>query len=271
MAKKETKEVSTQLSAEQLAILDSSYPVEDSFSSVMLPRLGMYSQDKMEGKGKDKKVTAEAGIFYTERQTEKLDANGKKVWEKSELDTEIEAIILYERKQLSFYDGEKYTSSPIYDNDSQAIPLFRDRKEIDRGTPAELKGREEYQGKSAKGKDISKLEDIKVLYVLLDGDVYQMNLRGTSMYAFKTYKKSFQPNRFLTRMNSESKINGKIEWNQMTFEAVRPINSDEGDTVIAHIADIKKAVEAQAAFYAGRSASSSKAVAKKPSEDDDDF
>lgn len=260
MSKKETA-LSTQLSEEQLAILDASYPVEDSFNRVLLPRLGMASQDVTEGKGKNMKVTTEAGTFFTDRPTDEKDGNGKLLWEKDEIGTEIEAIILYERKQLKFFDGEKYTSSPIYDSNDQIIPLFKDKVEVDRGTPDELKGRKEYQGTSAKGKAISKLEDNKILYVLYNDEVYQMNLRGTSMYAFMTYKRSVQPNKVLTLMGSESKENGAIAWNQMTFENVRSITAKEADTVIEHLKKINDSINAERAFYTAKgTATDSKAL-----------
>src|ERR1035437_7623570 len=171
-----SKELVTKLNEEQLVQLENSYPVETSFNRILLPRLSMISQDKTEGKGKAMKVVAEAGTFQTEVQTEEVDENGKKVWEKKELGTEIEAVILYERKQLRFYDSanENYTSSPIYDNEDQIVPLFCDKAEVARGTPAELKAIPAYQGLSAKGKPISKLEENRILYVLLDEVVYQM-------------------------------------------------------------------------------------------------
>ena len=252
MSKKETT-LAVKMTDEQVALLQSSYPIETSFNRILLPRLGFYSQDQTEGNGKAMKVIAEAGTFYTDTQSDEEEENeeGKmvKLWKKEEIGTEIEAIILYERRQLKYFDGEKYTSSPIYDTDEQIIPLFRDKMEVDRGTPAELKARKEYQGLSAKGKPISKLEDNKILYVLLNETLYQLNLRGTSMYAFMTYKRKVTPNMVLTKMNSEAKENGAISWSQITFEDVRPISKDEADIVVKHLREIKEAVEAEKAFY----------------------
>lgn len=270
MSKKETG-LSTKLSEEQMAILDSSYPVETGFNRVLLPRFGMVSQDVMEGKGKQMKVVTEAGTFFIEKQMDEVDADGKKKWERAELGKETEAIILFERKQIKFYDGEKYTSSPIFDTNDQVLPLFRDKIEVDRGLPEELKKRAIYQGKSAKGKDISKLEDNKILYVLYEGEVYQMNLRGTSMYSFMTYKKGVQPNKVLTRMNSEAKENGSTAWNQMTFESVRPINGKEADVVIQHLKDIKAAIDAEKAFYSSRAPKIDKEKAMAVRVKDEDF
>jgi hypothetical protein len=243
------KEISTQVSAEELAILKDSYPVEEGFSRILLPRLEFVSQDQTEGKGKNMKVTVEAGTFFTSEQTNEEDEDGKKVWKKDEIGKEVDVIVLYERKQLKFYDGEKYVSSPIYDTEDQILPLFKDKAEIDRGTPAELKSRPQYQGKSAKGKDISKLEENKILYVLYEDKMYQLSIRGTSMYAFKEYKKTVTPNAVVTTMDSIPKENGSTAWNQITYTEKRIINREEMDTVVSLIKDIKDGIEAEKSFY----------------------
>lgn len=264
---KESKELSTKVDEQMLAELKASYPVEATFNRILLPRLGLVSQDVTEGKGKSMKVVTEAGTFYIETQTEELDENGKKKWERTEIGTELDAIILFERKQLRFYDSstETYTSSPIYDTDDQVIPLFKDKAEIDRGTPAELRSRAQYQGVSAKGKPMSKLEENRILYVLVDDTVYQLNLRGTSMYAFMTYKRTVVPNTVVTHLSSDAQANGSIAWNQMAFEVNRPITAAEARIVIGHINEIKGSIEAEKQFYAGQNATP---VAAK---NDDDF
>jgi len=256
-----TKEIAKAISAEELAMLKDSYPVEQGLSRIMLPRLEFVSQDQKEGKGKSMKVTVEAGTFFTSNQSDEVDEDGKKVWEKDEIGKEVKVIILYERKQLKFYDGEGYVSSPIYDTDDQVIPLFKDKAEIDRGTPAELKARPQYQGKSAKGKDISKLEENKVLYVLYKDELYQLSIRGTSMYAFRDYKKTVTPNAVVTTLNSVPKENGSTAWNQITYTEDRIINGTELPLVMESIAKIKTAVEMEKAYYGE----------KAPSQADKDF
>jgi hypothetical protein len=256
-----TKEIQKAISAEELAMLKDSYPVEQGLSRIMLPRLEFVSQDQTEGKGKSMKVTVEAGTFFTSSQSDEVDEDGKKVWAKDEIGKEVSVIILYERKQLKFYDGEGYVSSPIYDTDDQVIPLFKDKTEIDRGTPAELKSRSQYQGKSAKGKDISKLEENKVLYVLYKDELYQLSIRGTSMYAFRDYKKTVTPNAVVTTLNSVPKENGSTAWNQITYTEDRTINSTELPLVMESIAKIKTAVEMEKAYYGE----------KAPSQVDKDF
>ncbi len=243
-------ELANVMSQDTLALLRESFPVEPSFNRTLLPRLSLVSQDVTEGKGKAMKVITEAGTFLTEKETEEKNEAGKKIWAKEEIGTEIEAIIFFKRKQLKFYDGEKYTSSPVYDTDDQIIPLFKDKQEVDRGTPAELKSRPIYQGKSAKGKDISKLEENRVLYVLYKGEPYQMNLRGNSMYAFMSYSKSVVIPSVVTKMSSEAKENGAIAWNQMTFEAVRSLNEKEGQEVVIRLKEAVESIKQEKEYFA---------------------
>jgi hypothetical protein len=245
-----TKQISTVVSQEALEILKESYPVEAGYNKIILPRLGLISQDKTEGKGKSMKVIAEAGMFFTEVQTEEKDEDGKTIWQKDEIGTDTEVIILYQRKQLKLYDEatEKYTSSPIYDTDDEVLPLFCDKKEITRGTPADLKEKYKYTDKTGKVK--SALEDNRILYVLKDGVAYQMNLRGSSMYSFLTYSRKILPPAVVTKLSSEAKEKGEIAWNQMTFTKVRDITAEEAVDVTAKVKEIKFAVEAEKAQYA---------------------
>jgi len=140
-----TKAIAKKVDDKVLAQLQESYPVEPKTNKILLPRLALVTQDKTEGKGKAMKVVAEAGTFFIERQTDEVTDEGKQVWEKEELGEEIEGIILFQRKQLRFYDEgtEQYTSSPVYDMDDEVLPLWCDRNEVDRGTPKELKSRKE--------------------------------------------------------------------------------------------------------------------------------
>lgn len=238
-------------SEEELAQLDGSYPVEKGYNRILLPRLEYSSQNVTEGKGKNLKVVTEAGTFATSVQTDEEDENGKKIWTRTELGKEIEVIIVYERRQLKFYDGEKYVSSPIFDTDTQVLPLFRDKVEVDRGTPSELKARPRYQGKSAKGKDISKLEENKVLYVLYDGTMYQLSIRGTSMYAFQAYKRTVQPNKVVTVLNSESRENGSTVWNAITWKNKRALTSDELKAVVEWLDTITQAIKTEQEYFQG--------------------
>jgi hypothetical protein len=243
-----TKEIAVAPSEEAIAELRSSFPVTVGFTKTFLPRISFASQDQTEGKGKSLTVTAEAGTFFTEIQ------GADKEWTKEALGVSIEGTILYYRKQLKFYDSsdEKYTSSPVYDNDDESVILFKDKKQVDKGTPAELKARPQYQGVSAKGKPISKLEENRILYVLYKDAVYQMSLRGTSMYSFLTYARTTLPPSVLTKFNSEPKQNGATEWNQMTFEVVRPLDAEEVAVVMSKTKEIIEAVEMEKAFYSSK-------------------
>lgn len=242
-----TKEIQTTLTAEQKALLGQLTPQEQGFTRISLPRLGMYSQDKFEGKGKSAVLVKEAGMFYTEVPPTEKDGE----WAKQEIGTLMDGIVLYHRKQLSYYDNatEKYTSSPIYDTPEDVVPLFMDGKEVHRGTTAELKSKYAYTDPDD-GKVKSKLEDMRVLYILKDGQVYQMTLRGSSMWAFSKYAKSCLVSSVLTRFCSEAKENGSIAWNQMTFDAVREITPEEASVVIDNITKITNAIAEEKAYFA---------------------
>lgn len=234
-----------------MALLSDSYPVDASGSRISLPRLGMVSQDKMEKVGKTVKLVAEAGTFFTERPTDEENENGKKVWSHDEVGTEIEGIILFQRKQLKMYDSNtsEFSSTPIYDNEDEVLPLFTNRAESARGTPRELKAKFEFIDPKS-GKKKSKLEDNVVLYVQYEDDVYQLTLRGTSMYAFKKYSQGTLPPSVITVFNSESKENGSTAWNQMTFKAKRKLSQEEALEVLSKVKEIKDTVRAEKSQYA---------------------
>jgi hypothetical protein len=240
-----TKAVSTVVSQEVLAQLQESYPVEQGTNRISLPRISYVSQDKTEGKGKAMKVVTEAGTFFTEEQTDELDENGKKLWEKSEIGTELDAIIFYQRKQLKMYDEatEKYTSSGVYDSDTETVKLWCDKKEVASGTPEELKKKYKYTDKA--GKEKSALEENRLLYVLMNEKVYQLTLRGSSMYSFLSYRKNVLPVGVVTHISSEPKEKGDIQWNQMTFTVVRPINADEATDILEKVSALKFAIGAE--------------------------
>lgn len=254
MAKKDTALV-TAPSEEVLDELRASYPVEESHTRTRFPRLGLFSQDVVEGKGKAMKVVTEAGTFFTERMTGEEDENGKKVFEKTELGDAIDGIILYERKQLRYYDKDTntFTNSPVFDGNDEVVPLFSNKAEVDRGTPAELKAK--YPGVTLKGKPKSNLEDVRVLYVLYEGELYQMDIRGTSAYSFSDYKKKVQnPSIYLTAFGSEPMENGSTRWNKMIFEVGRPISAAEAKVVVDHVRSIKEAIAQEKAHFAAQAA-----------------
>lgn len=270
MVKKNT-DVMVPASESSLDELRQMYPTEVGYNRTLLPRFGLVSQDVTE-KVKDPKtkkteikVITEAGTLFLERQTEEVDTEGKKEWNREELGTEVEGVILYQRKQLKYYDkdSEKYTSSPVYDTDDEVVPLFLDKKEVKRGTPADLK--KFYPGTNSKGKAISLLEENRILYVMMNDEVFQLNLRGTSMYSFLTYARKILPPSVLTKFSSEPQENGSTQWNMMTFTPVRPLGEDEITTVKEKVIEIKGGIESEKAYYAAQ-----KSAEKAEGESDED-
>lgn len=238
---KKSTEVANVLSEESSETLKQLYPVEQSFSRILLPRITFLSQDKVEGKGKAMKVIAEAGTFISEKPNEAGE------WEKKELGKEIDVQIFYHRRQLRYWDAanESFINSPIYDDENDIVPLFQDKKQIDKGTQRELQAK--YPPKE--GRKMSSLEDERILYVMYEGDMYQMNVKGGSKWAFLTYARSINPSAVLTTITIEDKKNGSISWNQMVFTQNRDITEDEAKDIIAKVTDIRTAINSEKAFY----------------------
>lgn len=251
MAEKKTatKALANVANEETLALLSESFPVDPGVNRILLPRLGMVSQDQVEGKGKSMKVVTEAGTFFVEKQTDEVDEEGKKKWDREEIGTSVKGLILFQRKQLRMYDEktEQFTSSPIYDSEDEIVPLFCDKAEVGRGTPKELK--EKYQYTDKEGKTKSKLEDNRILYVEIDDTIYQLNLRGSSMYSFLSYTRKVSPPTVITEFSSEAKEKGSIEWNQMTFTPVRKLTQKEAEVAVNKMKEIKTAIVLEKAQY----------------------
>lgn len=245
-----SKEIAT-VDATALAAFAAQFSQEPGFTRLMLPRIGFKSQDVMEGKGKNKVVTTEAGTFLIERPTDEKDENGKTIWSKKEIGLDMEAFIVYPRKQLRYYDEptETYYSTPIYDDSEDIIPLFAAGKKVATGTPAELKKSFEYV--NADGKTVSKLENNVVLHIVKDGELFQMNLRGSSMYSYMDFARKTKPSplAYLIHFSSTPMEKGSIEWNQMTFKTVRQVTADEIAELQGHIDAIKDAINAEREFY----------------------
>ena len=262
--------------AAALAAFAAQFPQESGFARMMLPRLTFKSQDVLEGKGKSKVVTVEAGTFFTERPTDELNEFGKPVWDKQELGLEIEGFIVYKRKQLRYYEEatETFYSTPIYDDNDAVLPLFAGGKKHALGTPAELKKAFEFTNEE--GKLRSKLEDNVVLYVVYADELYQLSLRGSSMYSFMDFARKcpISPSAHLVGFSSEPQSKGSIEWNQMKFKAIRPITANEMATMQEHITAIKDAIDAEREFYAQAAEDSqvtAAVVAALPGGEDKDF
>jgi hypothetical protein len=250
-----------------LALLTSEFPTEPTYQRELLPRLVLVSQDiteevKVAGR-KQINVITEAGTFVIEKQLKNDDdtfavdeETGKQIWDKTEIGDEIEGVIIFERKQLRYFDEATgdYTSSPVYDTADEIVPLFRNKAEVDRGTPAELQAK--YPGLTAKGKPKSNLEENRILYVLYEGEVYQMNLRGTSMFSYMDYKRKTRPAvpAVVTHFTSVQQENGSTSWNKMMFDAVRPLNIDEVKDIIGKVNEIKESIADVKEFFAEKNA-----------------
>lgn len=252
IAVRSNKAVAKAADEETLAVLSESFPVEQGGSRFFIPRrISMVSQDVVEGKGKSMKVVTEAGTFFLEKQLDDIDEEtGKKAWEKLELGTSFKGIILFQRKQLKMYDEktEQFTSSPVYDSEDEVIPLFCDKAEVAKGTPKELKAKYQYTDKDNKVK--SKLEDNRILYVMVGDELYQMNLRGSSMYSFLTYARKISPPTVVTEFCSEAKEKGTIAWNQMTFTPVRKLTQKEAEAMIEQVSEIKQTLASEKLQFA---------------------
>lgn len=246
------KEIATTADAATLAAYAAQFPQEAGFTRLMLPRITFKSQDVMDGKGKNKTVSIEAGTFFTEHPTEEKDEAGKAKWEKKEIGLEMEGFIIHPRRQLRYYDEptETYYSTPIFDELTDVIPLFAAGKKIATGTPAELKKSFEYINPD--GKTVSKLEDNVVLYISYEDELFQMNLRGSSMYSYKDFARKTKPSAsaYLVHLTSEGQEKGSIEWNQMKFSVLRPLTVEEMTANQVHIDAIRNAIDAERAFYA---------------------
>lgn len=271
---KDQKKPSTALtvaaSETQIAALTSDFPVEPGFQRRQFPRINYRSQDITEeervGGKKQLKVVVEAGTFFLEKPEVDEDGNAvldeetkKPKWSSEELGQDIEGTIVFYRKQLRYYDEatNSYTSSPVYDTENDVVPLFRDGAEIDRGTPKELMGREEYASVSKKtGKPVSLLEETRVLYVLYAGELYTLPLRGSSKYAFLSYTRKARPSvpSVITHFSSEPKENGGIKWNQMTFDVVRTVSAKEAEIVREVQDDLKNSIIEEKGFFAAKEA-----------------
>lgn len=249
MAKKETE-----LSAEQLAILNESYPVSEESNGLVLPRFGMLSKDITEstGSGKTKKISViqAAGTFFTERDNGEINEEGKKVWTKTFLDGDSQDVtIIYHRRQLRMYDSslEKFYSTPIYDTSDQVLPLYLDKQVVKRDTQEQLQAM--FPSVTLKGKPSSKLKEDTILFVLYKGEMYQCNLSQSSKWEFKSYAKKLNPSSVITTLGSVEETFGDNTFRKMTFTEKRKIKPEEFDSVVENQGVLKEKVENDKKFF----------------------
>lgn len=249
------KEVSTELSAEQLAILNEGYPVSEEDVRTTYPRFGMLSKDITEesGTGKNKKIEViqASGTFFTEKDEGEVDENGKKIWTKTYIDSEkVDVVIVYHRRQLRMYDSslEKFYSTPIFDDPNQVVPLYLDKQVVKRGTQAQLQ--EMFPSVTLKGKPSSKLKEETILYVLYNDELHQFTLSQSSKWNFMSYKRTVNPSSVLTTLSSEEDTFGDNTFRKVTFKNKRGINGGEFTGVVNSQRTVKNSVEADKRFFA---------------------
>ena len=248
------KKTNNELSEEQLAILDQSYPVSDETSRLQLPRFGLLSKDITEatGTGKNKKIEViqAAGTFFTESDEGEVNEEGKKVWTKKFLDSDkVDVVILYHRRQLRMFDAslEKFYSTPIFDSPDQVVNLYLDKQVVMKGTQKQLQ--DKFPTLTLKGKPSSKLKEETILFVLLDGVLHQCNLSQSSKWEFKSYAKSINPSTVVTTLGSIEDQFGDNTFRKMTFTKKRSINGGEFNEVIDNQKIIQEKVESDKRFY----------------------
>lgn len=245
------------LNEAQLAILNEAFPVAAESNRQSYPRFGMLSKDITEvtgtGKNKKVKIVEASGTFYTEKDEGDVnETTGKKVWTKHFIEgEEIEVIIAYHRKQLRMYDSslEKFYSTPIYDSADQVLPLYLDKQVVKTGNQAQLQAA--FPTLTLKGKPSSKLKEETILYVIYEGEMYQMNLSQSSKWSFKDYTKSVNPSTVMTTLGSVEETFGDNTFRKVTFTKGRSITSDEFEIVNEGQSTLKETVANDAQLFLG--------------------
>lgn len=240
-----SKELSTELQGESLL------PKENTFVRRTFPRISFVSQDVTEGKGKSMTVVTEAGTFFTEKPTDEVDENNKKVWEKTEIGKEFEGVIFFTRKKLSYYKDPDtgFITSSYYDQDTDVVPLWNKGKEVARGNKIQLQA--PYTFTKPDGKVGNNLAENKILYVWYEGEVYELTVKGTSMYMYSAYYKDCggEPNKNLTKISSVEDSNGATSWNKTTYSKVRQLTQEEWDITRGLAQEMIDGIAAEKAYF----------------------
>lgn len=236
---------------------ESYLPKENTFIRKTFPRINFTSQDKTEGKGKNMVVVEEAGTFFIEKPTDETDEFNKKIWSHEEIGKSLEGIIFFTRKKLSYYDSAEnaFISSSYYDQDTDVVPLWSKGKKIAEGTKAQLQAPYMETKKDPKDptktKKVCTLAENKILYVYYQGEVFELTIKGTSMYMYSAYYKdnNGEPNKNLTLISSVEDSNGATVWNKTTFKRVRQLTQDEWDTTRALAKDMIDGIAEEKAYF----------------------
>jgi len=256
-----TKELVVAATEEQLAILDKSFPVAEDSRAPRLPRMGFLSKDIVEekGTGKNKKITVvqSAGTFYTEVETDEVsEETGKKVWSKEFFGDQepLDAVIFYHRKQLRMFDSVDniYINTPIFDDNEEIVPLYKGATQIDKGLPASLQAK--YPALTAKGKPSSKLKSEVILYLLVNEEVYQMNLSQSSKFSFQTYGRTTKVNHVITTLSmSDEMTQGTNTYRHIVFSSKGVMTQKQADLVLPVVKELNDYISAKKTAYGGQS------------------
>lgn len=245
---------SKELSAEQLATLNESYPVSEGSNRVSYPRFGMLSKDitEVSGTGKNKKIKIinPAGSFFTEKDLGEVNDEGKKTWTREYLDADTaEVIIAFHRRQLRMYDSslEKFYSTPIFDNADQVVSLYLDKQVIKKGTQAELQAM--WPALTQKGKPTSKLKEETILYVIYKEELYQCTLSQSSKWEFKNYARGLNPSTVITELGSKEETFGDNTFRKIVFKNKRMIDADEFEIVSENQSNLKETVKSDEKYF----------------------
>jgi predicted Zn-dependent protease len=113
----------------------------------------------------------------------------------------------------------------------------------------ELRAKAEFT-EIVEGKKKSTLEEQKVLYVLYEGEMHQLTIRGSSSWNFSKYKKTTQIPLVVTTLDSEEAENGSNRYNKMTFSVARNLTNDEAMEVLEFQNEIKSGIAEKNAYFA---------------------
>jgi hypothetical protein len=256
----ESKEVITEASAEALAALAAMFPQEDVINRRQFPKLTFKSQTVLDED--EETILVKAGTFFIERPTDE-EEDGKKVWEKVELGKELDGHIILHRKKLQYWDAdnEEFISSPIFDDASEMVSLFKSGDFVTSGTVAELKSlypetKKYIDKKSGEEKEYvgSKLKDATVLYVLVAGELLELTIQGTSRKSWLGYLKTTAVPTVITHFTSTPQKVGSTKWNQMEFKASGTPSADQASLGIATLTELLEGIRMEKEYYAKKQA-----------------
>jgi len=266
------KALATEASAEALAALAAMAPQADTYNKTTFPKITFKSQTVLDD---DENVVIKAGTFFTEKPTDEEDEDGKKIWEKKELGKSLDGHIIYHRTKLSFWNDEEqaFYSTPMYDLATDIVPLFKSGEFVADGTPDALKAMYRidipYKDKKT-GEDKtfpgSLLREARVLYVLLNGELFELTVTGTSMRSFENYRKKFAVPATITTFNSTKEEKGSTKWNCMSFKATRNPSQEEAELALATQKELVEAIENEKEFYAAKRVANTDTTTPAPAE-----